>query len=68
MQHMPTLAAPIYPACLGQELELLLPLGLAGTAGPAKEPRCFKAIPSVVAMEDHSWPNPRGRFSKIFPP
>jgi len=26
MQHTPTLAAPIYPACLGQELELLLPL------------------------------------------
>ena len=42
-------------------------LGLAGTAGPAKEPRCFKAIPSVVAMEDHSWPHPRGRFSRIFP-
>jgi len=26
MQNTPTLAAPIYPACLGQELELLLPL------------------------------------------
>ncbi len=42
-------------------------LGLAGTAGPAKEPRCFKAIPFVVAMEGHSWPHPRGRFSRIFP-
>src|SRR5208337_5307263 len=40
-------------------------LGLAGTAGPAKEPRCFKAIPSVVAS--HSWPHPRGRFSRTFP-
>lgn len=26
MQDTPTLAAPIDPACLGQELELLLPL------------------------------------------
>ena len=42
-------------------------LGPAGTAGPAKEPRCFNAIPSVVAMEDHSWPHPRGQLSRIFP-
>ena len=43
-------------------------LGLAGTAGPAKEPRCFKAIPSVVAMEGHSWPPPSRAVLQNLPP
>ena len=43
-------------------------LGLAGTAGPANEPRCFKAIPSVVAMEIIPGPTLAAVLQNLPPP